>query len=270
MIYNKLITKIPCNNWDERFVEAFVKIVDNKIVPKVNANCKKLMEEKYNSPFGDRIQFKRETLASEAIFFTKKKYIIHSKDLEGVRSDKFKYVGVSMKKNEIPTQLKNELCILIEKYMPNPYSYKDYCDMIEELWHRYCDLTLDDIAIKKGYNTPKDTLGFLKLQKGAGAHVRAAVYYNQLLEKMGLGGKYEPLLLGDKVNLLYIKSSNKYGIDVIGYNSKYPEEFNELFEVDKFSQFKKTILSPMKQFHNVLSWKEPNPTQVELGSLEDL
>ncbi len=113
-------------------------------------------------------------------------------------------------------------------------------------------MSIDEIAYIKGYNTEKAIEGFLKSEKGSGAHVRASHYYNQLLEKMNIKSKYEPTQLGDKVRFVYIKNSNKYNIDVIGYKNTYPTEFDDIFNINYKKMFNKTILKPLNGFEKLL------------------
>jgi len=272
VLYNEMITKVPNNNWDDTFCTAFCKVIDGDIVPRVNANCQLVMEEQFNSPLGHRIEFKREILGAQAFFFKKKRYIIHVLDDENVRKDKFKYVGVKVKSNDIPTSMKNELRTIIEGYMNSPYTYAYYCEYIASLWEKFKQLPLDDISIIKGYNTPIQVTGFLQTGKGAGAHARGAEYFNQLLDKLNIGSKYSRIKVDDKVRILYLKPTNRYGINVIGYplGEGLPPEMQEMFEIDRKKMFKNLILKPLEGFHIVLGFQEPNPSQAILVSVDDL
>ena len=68
-------------------------------------------------------------------------------------------------------------------------------------------------------------------------HVKAAYYYNILLDKFKLGQKYEKISSGDKVRYFYLAQPNKYNIQAIGYKYYYPEEFKKLFEADYETMF---------------------------------
>lgn len=245
--------------WTDDFIAKFCKLIDNKVVPKVNNACKELMLEKFNSPRGDRIEFKREKLNSEAMFFAKKRYMTHTRDDEGVPVNKFSYTGIDVKKNELPTKIKNELSTILEDFLTTRFSYSEYESRIAKIWDKYINMTLDEIAYIKGYNTEKKVLDFLKYEKGAGAHVRSSLAYNQLLKKMKLNAKYEDIKVGDKVRFVYTKKTNIYGLDVIAYKDKYPVEFEDIFEINRKKMFNKTVLKPLNAFEKLLNWQTPNP-----------
>lgn len=50
------------------------------------------------------------------------------------------------------------------------------------------------------------------MEKGTTGIAKCCNYYNQLIDKLGLGKKYDQILVGDKVRMCYIEDSNPYGI----------------------------------------------------------
>ena len=83
---------------------------------------------------------------------------------------------------------------------------------------------------------------------------------------MGISKKCGTIELGDKVQVVYVKPQNKYGIDVMAFKPRsWPEEFNEVFEIDYAKMFEKTIMSPLKNFFGALKFRrsgEYNPAAV--------
>jgi len=269
VIFKKLCNKLKINRetcsyddiWKKDFIDRFCKLLDSSIVPNINKECERFMLAEFNSPRGDRIVFKREKLSSSGMFFAKKRYMLHARNDEGKFINKFSYTGVEVKKNEIPDALKAELSVILEEYLLKPFDYSEYFDRISSLWDKFSKMDINDIAYIKGYNTEKKVEGFLKSEKGTGVHVRAAHYYNQLLEKLKIKHKYEPINVGDKIRYVYIKKTNRYGIDCIGYKDEYPKEFNELFEINYKKMFNKILLKPLNPFEKLKYWQTPNPNQ---------
>lgn len=80
-----------------------------------------------------------------------------------------------------------------------------------------------------------------------GAHAKAAEYYNQIIQDYKLEYKYDLIQPSDRFHYIYIKSNNKYGINVIGFKDRWPDEFDKLFEVDRIKMFEKEVVQPFKK-----------------------
>ncbi len=79
-------------------------------------------------------------------------------------------------------------------------------------------------------------------------HAKSAYFYNQLLEKLGTGNKYEEISSGDKVRFMYVETPNKYGLQSIGFKYEYPEEFEEIFKIDYEKMFDKILYQSIARF----------------------
>jgi len=239
--------------------------IDGEFQNDVNQYCADFLCEKFWTD-QRRIEFKREKISSEGEYLAKKRYIVHVRDNEGHPCDKFAYVGVEIKKNELPGAIKNLLSECVEKIIKYDWNNELFQAEIRKIWDIYITLGIKDISYIKNLNTPKENTGFLSLEKGAGVHARAAQYYNDLIKKLNITSKYEEIMTSDRFYYTYIKTNNEYGIDVIGFKDRYPKEFENLFTIDRETMFTKTCLSPLKQIminHN-FSGFDPN-CQIELG-----
>ena len=212
-----------------------------------------------------RIEFKREKISSEGEYLAKKRYVCHVRDNEGLECDKFSYTGVDIAKNELPDTIKKLLKDCVEGMMKFDWDNSIFQKKIMEIYDIYSNLPIKDTAYIKNLNTPKESTGFLKMEKGAGVHARSAEMYNQLIEQLKITNRYEKINRGDRFYYIYVKSNNKYGIDCIAWKDRYPKEFNEIFEINKDLMFEKQIMSPLKQFlinHNFSTF-DPNNVIIE-------
>ena len=57
-------------------------------------------------------------------------------------------------------------------------------EKIREMYNIFLTMPIEDISYIKNLGTPKKTQGFLTLEKGAGAHVKAAEFYNQIIKEL--------------------------------------------------------------------------------------
>lgn len=253
-------------DWNNQ--EDFNKIknyIDGEFQKDVNKYCADFLCKKFWTD-QRRIEFKREKISSEGEYLTKKRYIVHVRDNEGHPCDKFSFTGVEIKKNELPNAIKNLLGECVENIIKYDWTNEAFQDEIRKIWNIYVTLKIEDISYIKNLNTPKDKTGFLSLEKGAGVHARAAQYYNDIIKDMNLSHKYEEIRTSDRFYYTYIKTNNKYGIDVIGFKDRFPAEFVDLFTIDKETMFAKTCLSPLKQIIINHHYSTFDPTcQIELG-----
>lgn len=250
-----LFKEVP-SKWTNEHIEKMCKVVD-KIADVLNENCKKIVKEDFNSDV-QTIGFKRELFCTEAALLAKKNYALHIRDSEGSRVDKFEYKGIAIKKNEFTKKVKSLLKHIVDSSMIDKWDRSFYRDHMSNLWEQFKTFSPDDFAIMKQVGT--DNIGesdvFMQATKGMQAHVKAATFYNDLIGQLKLKNKYSEAKQGDKVKVLYVKSNNQFGIEVIGWKDKFPKEFISLFEPDYEVMFEKVILAPLKNFIEIFNWGE--------------
>lgn len=259
---------------DEEFtqdnINQLCEILDKDFVPAVNRHCWKITQEYFHSP-SKRIEFKRETFCTEGMFLAKKRYILHVRNEEGVYVDKFKYTGVEVKKSEHPQVVKGFLKHIIEKSMTERWDGVKYKKEISLVWDEYRQLDFSNIGYYKGFNSAKNPQGFLRHAKGATVHSKGVMYHNQLLENIGIRGKYEDIQLGEKVRFLYIEKNNEYRIPVIAWkDGSLPTEFSTMFHINYPIMFEKSVLKPLERIIAINKWPEFDPTVEELRDINDL
>ena len=93
-----------------------------------------------------------------------------------------------------------------------------------------------------------------KLDKGTPIHVRASRNYNELLKKMGLQDKYEPVYNADKIRFIYLLPDNYLRENIIAFKGEFPKEFNLLKYIDYDTQFEKSFMSPVRTICEAMNW----------------
>lgn len=272
-VINKVIGKN--GNMEDHLEELIVEV--DKMEGQINKFASAYVKQKLFSP-RDRIVFERETFCTQAAFLAKKRYILRVRNADGERDktgnyvigEKFKYTGVEVKKSETPDAIKEDMKHIIEGSLREPWTNKRYHDEIDSIWQKFLKLSPNDIAFWKGYNTTKDSPGFLQAEKGANAHAKAAIFHNQLLDKFNLKGKYEEIRQGDRIRLAYINKKNPYGIPYIAWLEDMYPEFEAIFEVDRVTMFEKVFLGALKRIESVNGWRPADPSRQVLMELDDL
>jgi len=257
---------------DWRDSDKFHKIkdyADNVFQKDINQYCANFVCEEFHT---DQrvIEFKREKLSAQGEFCAKKRYIVHVFDNEGLEQEKWGYTGVDIAKNELPDTIKDLLKKFVHGLIEDDWTNDIIQKKLMELYNIYIEMPIKDLAYIKNLVTPKDSTGFLSLEKGAGVHARSAEYYNQLVEKMNIKRKYELINKGDRFYYIYVKETNKYGINAIGWKDRYPTEFEKIFEIDKIKMFEKTILAPLKIILSNHKASSFDPSNIIIPSTVDI
>lgn len=219
-----------------------------------------------------RFVFKREAICDSGIFLGPKYYVLHILDDEGVPSDKFKYKGVDVVKTTMPKALKPYVKKIIENMVINK-SLKESNDLFTEAYNTFQSLGVESIykncSINNYEKYANKCNGFTTC-KGMPSHVKAAYYHDLILDKLDISSNYEKFRSGDKVKMVYLKQPNKFGIDIIGFKSKYPVEFNDELQIDYEKMFNKIMYAAIERFYEAVGWKLRKPNENVRVELEDL
>jgi len=219
-----------------------------------------------------RLNFKREAIADVGLFLQKKRYVLHVLDEEGIPCNKFKYTGVEVVRTTMPTPIKPYVKKIIETMLLT----KDFSQtnkIFNETYDIFKKLPIEDVAFVmgiKGYEKYAAMCDNFKTAKHMPIHVKAAYFYNILLDRFNTGKKYEKISSGDKVRYFYTKQPNRFGISTIGYKYNFPKEFAEFFEVDYELMFEKIIFSVIERFYQAVNWKLQSPGSQVQTDLFDL
>jgi len=219
-----------------------------------------------------RFVFKRECMADVGVFLQKKRYVLHVLDDEGIPTSKYKYTGVEVVRSTIPAPIKPYIKQIIETLMETE-NRTTTNDVFLKAYDTFKDLPVEDYSFVMGisdYEKYADRCNSFTTVKGMPAHVKAAYYYNMLLEKLDLTGEYETIETGDKARFFYVNQPNKYGIKAIAYKYYYPKEFVSIFQPDKEKMFEKIIYSIVERFYDAVSWKLNKPSAQVQTDLFDL
>jgi hypothetical protein len=261
-------------DWSNEEKLKFWKYLDDFVENEVNPFVQGIIKEWYHTERPEVLRYSLEYVGDTEVMESKKHYAVHKVLSEGPQIvDKIKYSGIELKKASIPKKIKEYLGEIYNSALTKDWNDNDFKNYILKIYPEFEKLDINDIAIWKGYNTSRQSTGFLKMEKGTTGIAKAATFYNQLISKQGLNiaSKYDSIRIGDKVRVCYIKPTNKYNIDVIAFNDgQYPDEFKEIFQVDYEKMFDKLIKSPLKNFLIACKWKMCDPNNCNIMDIDDL
>lgn len=221
-----------------------------------------------------RFVFKRESICDNVVFVSGKNYVLHILDDEGIPVDKYKYKGVSVVKTTMPKVLKPYVKKIIETMVMSK-SMAETNKAFNDAYEIFKGLDVNSIyqnSTMSDYDKHKPRMKGFIIPKGLPTipnHVKAAHFHDTMLEELNITTKYEGFKSGDKVKKVYIKTPNRYGVDVIGFKSKFPKEFGEVFEIDYEKMFNKLLYNSIKVFYNSVNWRLRKPNENLKIELED-
>ena len=237
------------NNWtDEQKLTLWnhmQKFTDEYLVPHVQ----ELVTKEFHTSNAAPMKYGLEYMTSGGIFESPKHYIVHKIVDEGPKIvDKFKYTGIELKKAVVPPEIKKFMKDIYFTAVLDPnFNLEAARKKMDEVYQELLKMTPNQLAKWQGYGTESQMDGFLVEAKGATGIGKCANYYNQIVKKLKLDKKYALINVKDKVQTIYIKPSNKYGISQIGFPPKqWPKEFDDIFEIDYPKMMEKVVISPLK------------------------
>jgi len=216
-----------------------------------------------------RFVFKRETICDSAIFIQKKRYITHVLNEEGVDENKFKYTGVEVVSTAIPKKVKPLIKEIVET-MIMTRNYQQTNNIYKKAFEEFKKLSIEELAFPRGihnYEKYEAKSNNFTTGKGTPIHVKASIYYNQLLNKLHLTHKYEKIKSGMKVKFFYA-TPNKYNISVLSFIDKYPKEFD--ININKTLMFEKIVYAAVERLFNAVGWQVTDPNREAACNLFEL
>ena len=237
------------NNWtdDQKLTlwNHMQKFTDEYLVPHIQA----LVAKEFHTSNAAPMKYGLEYMTSGGIFESPKHYIVHKIVDEGPKVvDKFKYTGIELKKATVPPEIKKFMKDIYFTAVLDPkFDLEAAKKKMDEVYQELLKMSPDELAKWQGYGTESQMDGFLVEAKGATGIGKCANYYNQIMHKLGLDKKYALINVKDKIQTIYIKPTNKYGISQIGFPPRqWPKEFDDVFEIDYPKMMEKVVISPLK------------------------
>jgi len=259
---------LDLNKWDDQsklnLWEFVSKFVDTTLIPEIQA----LVTKFCHTSNAKVLRYGLEYIGSGGIYESPKHYGVHKIIDEGPELvDKFKFTGIELKKATVPAEVKAFLKDIYCTAIVDPKFTDDkLIDKLSDVYEKIQNMNANEIGQWRGYNKENEMgEGFLNVRKGMTGISKAVGFYNQIAEDMGISKKYGTIELGDKSQTVYIKPSNKYGINIIAFKPHtWPTEFDDVFEIDKPKMFEKVIMSPLKNFFNALKFTKSKNYNPEL------
>ena len=209
-----------------------------------------------------RLEIKKEYVAKAGLWIAKKRYAQWIISDNGVPCDKLDVKGLDVKRSSFPKAFQECMGKVLIDILKGKTEVEisDYVlDFKKNMINRPTSEIAKNSAVKnlKKY-MPKGKRVPFTMMKGAPAHVKAAILYNDCLKHFKAPFKYEPLKNGDKVKWVYLKT-NPLGIDGLAFTGyKDPPEIEEFLAtyIDHNKIFERELGHKLQDFFDAVGWGE--------------
>ncbi|MGI7118745.1 DNA polymerase domain-containing protein [Campylobacter coli] len=249
----KICEKLPKDT--QLATDIIDKFIETKIQPIINSSSQELGSI-FNALDASRISAKREAIASSAVFVAKKRYFMKVIDSEGVRFSEpyLKTMGIDIVRSSTPSfskkYLKKSVNIILES---TEEELKEWLKNVRSL---YLGQNLMDIAKISSVSSSKYKLG---VDKSIPINSRAFLVSNHYINSLNTG-EFQPLELGEKVRMLYLREPNPLKSNIFAFNN---EKFANVFKdyIDWDTNFNKFFLKPLEIMTDPLNYNLHKETE---------
>lgn len=231
---------------DEKGIDFLDKFSKKMVEPEIDKIYERLAL--HMNCYSQKMQMKRESIANRGIWTAKKRYILNVYDSEGVRysEPKLKIMGIEAVKSSTPGSCRKAIKHVLKLIMTdNESNVQKY---IQDFKSEFFKLPFEEIAFPR--SVPNELPEYNLNSKGLPIHIRATLYYNNLLKAKHLTKKYEKIKPGDKIKFCYMKSAQ----NILAILNVLPHEFGVTSEIDYETQFNKAFIEPLKSIMTVIGW----------------
>jgi len=233
----------------------------------INEHYNILAKETFNIPT-HRLEMKTECVIRSAYFRATRRYAQWITKKEGIAKEELDIKGLEFKKANFPKYFGNfyqEILELIIKGTPQSIIDAKIQAFRTEATSKDIDFTLignpTSVKVLNDYveAAPKPGKILSTLKKGAGANVKAATCYNDLLRFWGLDKDHSQIVQGDKIKWVYLKD-NPYQMEAIAFlEFDLPEKMRNFINeyIDREKSFESILQNKLQGFYDDLEWVLP-------------
>ena len=220
-----------------------------------------ILSDKFFNVQNHRLEIKKEYVARAGIWIAKKRYAQWIISNNGVAVDRLDVKGLDVRRSSFPKAFQECMAtVLIDILRSKPE--EEVTAFVLAFKKNMVNRPIDEIAKNSAVKNlskylPKKRQLF-HMEKGAPAHVKAAILYNDCLTHFKAPFKYSPMKDGDKIKWVYLKN-NPLGIDGLGFTGyDDPQEIIDFIATytDHNRIFEAELKGKLQDFYNALGWGE--------------
>ena len=196
--FDKLVNSVFKEGTEfEKIINFLDKIAEEKIEPFINRSYQSLAS--YVSAYDQKMFMKREVIADKGIWTAKKRYILNTHDVEGVRfkEPQLKIMGLEAVKSSTPAPCRKKIKEALKIIMSG--NEKELNEFIIDFRNEFSKLPPEEIAYPRSVNGVRKFHSPHSIyRKGTPMHIKGALIYNHMIKDRKLTKKYPIIQDGEK------------------------------------------------------------------------
>ena len=220
-----------------------------------------ILSDKFFNVQNHRLEIKKEYVARAGIWIAKKRYAQWIISNNGVAVDRLDVKGLDVRRSSFPKAFQDCMGTVLIDILKGK-SEEELTAFVLAFKKSMVSRPIHEIAKNSAVKnlskySPKKRQLF-HMEKGAPAHVKAAILYNDCLTHFKAPFKYSPMKDGDKIKWVYLKN-NPLGIDGLGFTGyDDPQEIVDFITTytDHNRIFDAELKGKLQDFYNALGWGE--------------
>ena len=209
-------------------------------------------------------EIKQEVIAKSGLFITKKRYGMKIINDNGVKVNKMLVKGIDTVRSNFPIAMRKFLgTVLDDILMEVPKEKIDekiiaFKNRMKAADYNQISMPTGVKNIKKFIKKGEYTSILTQYNKGTPVHVKAAIFYNDLIRYFKKQKKYQFISAGDKIKWVYLKQ-NPLGLDVVAYRGHEdpPEIIDFIKQYINYDKIFNTALKKkLDMFYGALNWDD--------------
>jgi hypothetical protein len=244
---------------NKEFADWIKAFIDDTLQPLID---KTLEDYAFEYGLSNIIKFKREKIIKDMFVVAGKNYALSVIEDEKGKTwyDKpsVKITGIPVKKKTAQKIAQTHLPEILNDIMTGKDKniIKEKLAVVKEVYLTE-DATFEEVFILGSLTTYNKYLisnefikenGF-KFKSRTSPKARGALLHNYILEELGIDTVF-PITEGMMCKTCYVLP-NKYGVDAISWEDKFPSEFEGLFQIDKVTMFEKAIMTMLDKWATI-------------------
>ncbi len=209
-------------------------------------------------------EIKQEVIAKSGLFITKKRYGMKIINDNGVKVNKMLVKGIDTVRSNFPIAMRKFLGMILDDIlMEVPKEKIDekiiaFKNKMKAADYNQISMPTGVKNIKKFIKKGDYTSILTQYNKGTPVHVKAAIFYNDLIRYYKKQKKYQFISAGDKIKWVYLKQ-NPLGLDVVAYRGHEdpPEIIDFIKQYINYDKIFNTALKKkLDMFYGALNWDD--------------
>ena len=246
---------------DQDTIASYVDAIAGDVQDYLNNFYDILSVKVFNVPADKhRLEIKKEFVAKAGLWVAKKRYAQWIIMNNGVPMDKLDVKGLDVKRSSFPKAFQECMGTVLIDILRGK-SEEEISDFVLAFKKSMVGLEIKNIAKNSAVKEltkymPKGKRQLFHFEKGAPAHVKAAIAYNDCLKHFDAPFKYNPMTNGDKVKWVYLKN-NPLGLDAIAFTGyQDPPEIENFINtyIDHNKIFERELSGKLQDFYDAIGW----------------